>query len=410
MNTRLITVRAIADAVADVSKVFETRFGQEPAGVWSAPGRVNLIGEHTDYNAGLCLPMALPHRTYVAASTLSTPSVELVSAQEDGNDVRNILFAEVEPGADLGWAGYVAGVGWALGFERIGGFRLAVDSDVPYGAGLSSSAALESATAVALSDLHGLGLSGSEAGRAEMVAASISAENEVVGAATGGMDQSASLLSEAGSALLLDFASGSHKAVTLDFDGGELAVLVIDTKAPHQLVDGQYASRRRSCEVAAAQLGVQTLREIEPTGLSRALENLRDETTSKGELWSGELLAARVRHVVTENARVERFVSQMASGQFEEAGATMDESHRSLRDDYEVSCAELDVAVEAARVAGALGARMTGGGFGGSAVALVPQWAVAHVTVAVEKAFRVRGFNSPSFLLATPEGPARRDR
>ncbi|HLS73868.1 MAG TPA: galactokinase [Actinomycetaceae bacterium] len=376
------------------------------AGVWAAPGRVNLIGEHTDYNAGLCLPIALPHRTFVAVRPRADRTVRLVSAQEDG--VVELDLDGVGPvgsaGEVSGWPAYVVGVAWALvadgliAADRTTGFDIAVDSCVPYGAGLSSSAALESAVAIALDDLWELGLATSDAGRARLAAACIRAENEIAGAPTGGMDQSASLRARAGHALLLDFGDDSAHHVPFDLAAARLELLVIDTRAPHQLVDGQYAERRASCEAAARELGLGSLREV--TELPAALESLADPVVRR-----------RVRHVVTENARVARFAELLQAGPPEgerlaELGQLVNASHASMRDDYEISCPELDLAVDTAIAAGAHGARMTGGGFGGSAIAIVPAESAASVAGAVDAAFRTAGFAEPAFLLAPASGAA----
>ncbi|MBU5423894.1 galactokinase [Cellulomonas hominis] len=402
-----------ADGEARVRALFADRFGGEPDGTWSAPGRVNLIGEHTDYNGGLCLPFALPHRTYVAVRRTGGDTVRLVSAQES-TGVREVVLSEVAPGTVDGWPAYVVGVAWALreAGHDVGGFEVAVDSCVPYGAGLSSSAALECAAAVAFDALFGLGLAGTgdapdDAGRATLAAACIRAENEIAGASTGGMDQSVSLRGRAGHALLLDCRDGGVRHVPFDLAAHGLALLVIDTKAEHALVDGQYAARRAACEQAAALLGVPTLREIDADGLGDALATLAHGTGPVGDgSADAEVLVRRVRHVVTEIARVEEFVALLDADRVEEVGPAMDASHASLRDDYEVSCRELDLAVEAALEAGALGARMTGGGFGGSAIALVRADAVDAVAADVAQAFSAADLHAPAFLVATASAPA----
>ncbi|WP_206515491.1 galactokinase [Georgenia faecalis] len=394
-----------AAAVDRARALFTATFDGEPDGVWAAPGRVNLIGEHTDYNGGLCLPIALPHRTVVALRARTDGLVRLVSAQEDG--LRELRLADVGPAgtpdAVEGWPAYVVGVAWALEREGLldgGGFDVAVDSCVPYGAGLSSSAALECAVAVALDDVAAAGLAADDAGRARLAAACVRAENEVAGAPTGGMDQAAALRCAPGQALLLDCRDGATEQVPFDLAAVGLELLVIDTRAEHQLADGQYAARRTSCEDAARRLGVGTLREV--TDLDAALAALDDAEQRR-----------RVRHVVTEIARVEEFVATLRSGELRgdllrAAAALVDASHTSLRDDYEVSAPELDVAVEAARAAGAHGARMTGGGFGGSAIALVDAGTAPAVAEAVRAAFAERGFTEPAFLLAVPSAPASR--
>lgn len=378
-------------------ELFAETFDGAPEGVWSAPGRVNLIGEHTDYNGGLCLPIALAHRTFVALRPREDDRVHLVSEREGG--AWQATMAEVAPGSVSGWGAYPAGVAWALGElgHPTGGFDAAVVSCVPYGAGLSSSAALECAFAMAFTAAPGwTGPDpGTDAGRAELAAACVRAENEIAGASTGGMDQAASLRARAGHALLLDTRDGRVEHIPFDLAAAGLELLVIDTRAEHALVDGQYAQRRATCEEAAAALGVATLREIDPAALPAALDRLATDEQRR-----------RVRHVVTEIARVEHFVALLRSGQLAEVGPLLDTSHASLAEDYEVSCAELDVAVAAARAAGALGARMTGGGFGGSAIALVPAEAGSAVAEAVTAAFALERFAPPVFLTATAAGPA----
>ncbi len=399
-----------ADGADRATAAFRARFGVEPDGVWSAPGRVNLIGEHTDYNGGLCLPINLPHRTYVAlrrtGSTLSGAVVNLASAQELATGLWTAALDEITPGNVPGWPAYAAGVAWALARDghAVGGFDAVVDSCVPYGAGLSSSAALECAVAVALDGAFALGLGADDAGRTRLAAACIRAENEVAGAPTGGMDQSSSLRAQGGHALLLDTLDGSVRHVPFDLALVGLALLVVDTRAEHQLADGQYAARRTACEDAAAQLGVATLREIDGAALDEALDRLVDAAVP------AEVARRRVRHVVTEIARVTELVALLDAGRARDIGPVLDASHASLRDDYEVSCDELDLAVEVARAAGALGARMTGGGFGGSAIALVEADQVDAVATAVADAFAAHGFAAPAFLVARAAGPAARTR
>ena len=387
-----------AEGADRAAAVFRARFASEPDGTWSAPGRVNLIGEHTDYNGGLCLPIALPHRTYIALRRRDDDTVRLVSAQEPAG-LRTIELADVAPGTVEGWAGYVAGVAWALrqAGHTVSGFDVAVDSCVPYGAGLSSSAALEASVAVALDAVFALGLAGSDDGRATLASFCVRAENEIAGAPTGGMDQAAALRAQAGNALLLDCLDGSVRHVPFDLAAHGLALLVVDTRAEHALVDGQYAARRASCEAAAERLGVGTLREIsdDPRGLEWALGKLDDDVQVR-----------RVRHVVNEIDRVTWFVALLDAGEVGLVGTLMNQSHASLRDDYEVSCRELDLVVDTAREAGAAGARMTGGGFGGSAIALVGADDVDRVAQAVADAFAAEGLRAPAFLVATAAGAA----
>ena len=391
------------EGAARVRALFAAALDEVPDGVWSAPGRVNLIGEHTDYNGGLCLPIALPHRTFVALRARSDETIRLVSAQE-ASTVATVSLDEVAPGTVPGWASYVAGVAWSLRQDGLAvrGFDAAVDSCVPYGAGLSSSAALESAFAVALVAAFGLDVPLDDAGRARLAAACVRAENEIAGAPTGGLDQASSLRCRAGNALLLDCRDGSVEQVPFDLAAAGLALLVVDTKAEHSHATGGYGERRATCEQAAALLGVPLLRSVAdaPDGGAGALAALADGTPE------GTVRMRRVRHVLGEIGRVREFVGLLRTGRIDEVGPAMDASHASLRDDYEVSCRELDLVVAAARDAGALGARMTGGGFGGSAIALVRAGSEETVAAAVASAFADAALRSPEFLLALPSAPA----
>jgi galactokinase len=359
------------------------------SGVWAAPGRVNLIGEHTDYNDGFVLPFALPQRTVVSASLLDSPEW-MVSSSSFGE----ISFgeAELKPGGVTGWAAYVAGVVWALceaGFT-VPGARMSITSDVPVGAGLSSSAALECAVLTALVDLGGLDL---PIGKRPAVAQR--AENVYVGAPTGIMDQSASTLCQAGNALFLDCRSLETAQIPFDVAAAGLAVLVVDTKAPHRHVDGEYAARRSTCEAAASALGLPSLRDV--SDLDDALSRLDDE-----------VMRRRVRHVVTENQRVLSVVDLLRAGEIRSIGPLMTASHASMRDDFDITVPEVDTAVEAALAAGAYGARMTGGGFGGCVLALVDASATDAVAAAVADAFGYRGFAAPAPFVATPHAGATR--
>ena len=373
--------------------------GRPPLGLWSAPGRVNLIGEHTDYNGGLALPIALPRRTYAAASPRRDARLRVWSRHAPG--VVEVDLADIEPGRDLGWATYVAGVLWVMRREGIDvpGLDLVIDSDVPVGAGLSSSAALECAALVTAAAVAGVDLLGDERSRTLAAAWAQRAENEVVGAPTGGMDQLAAMLGCADNALLLDLRAASVEHVPCTFAGHEL--LVIDTRAEHRHADGAYAARRRQCEAAAEVLGVETLREVDPTRLDESLELLRAGADAT--------VAERARHVVTEIARVERAAEALRHNDLRLLGDLFIASHASLRDNFEVSCPELDVAVEAALAHGAVGARMTGGGFGGSAIALVPTAAGDEVTEGVRAAYADKGWSDPLVFTATASEGARRD-
>ena len=381
-----------------VVRSFSEAFGAAPSGVWSAPGRVNLIGEHTDYNAGLCLPIALPHRTYAAVRLRADRHLRLRSLQS--SEQYDLELDDVRAGNPSGWGAYAAGVLWALedAGRQVRGLDLMVDGQVPCGAGLSSSAALECSVAAAVSDLLDLALLSDDAARAALAAICVNAENTIALAPTGGMDQSASLRCQDGHALLLDCRDGSVEQVPFDLSAHGLSLLVVDTRAEHTLVDGQYAQRRRSCEEAARQLAVPSLREVPIDDLDQTLDRLSDKR-----------IRARAKHVVTEIERVRQTVSLLHEGRLPDVGPLFNASHASMRDDFEISCAELDVAVEAATAYGALGARMTGGGFGGSAIALVPGDRTAEVTAAVIQAFADKGFGAPDCFAVTAGGAARRE-
>ena len=385
-------------AESTLAQSFCDAFGSEPSGVWSAPGRVNLMGEHTDYNAGLCLPIALPQRTYAAVRPRADRHLRLRSLQSA--EQYELELDEVEAGNPPGWGAYAAGVLWALqdAGRQVGGLDVLVDGSVPVGAGLSSSAALECAVAAAASDLFDLALLSGDEVRATLAAICVNAENTIAQAPTGGMDQSASLRCQDGHALLLDCRDGTVAQVPFDLSAHGLSLLVMDTRAEHSLVDGQYAQRRRSCEEAARQLGLRSLREVAFDDLDQTLDRLPDNQ-----------IRARATHIVTEIERVRQTVALLRAGHMPDIGPVFTASHASMRDDFEISCAELDVAVEAATAHGALGARMTGGGFGGSAIALVPAECTDEVSGAVIRAFANKGFGAPSCFAVTAGGPARRE-
>ncbi|MEU8922591.1 galactokinase [Kitasatospora sp. NPDC048545] len=371
---------------------FEAVHGARPSGVWAAPGRVNLIGEHTDYNDGFVLPIALPHSVEVTARRREDGRVRLYSAQGDGT-ITDLALDGLAPGVVTSWAAYPVGVFWALAEagHTVGGADLFFDSDVPTGAGLSSSAALECATAAALNDLYGLGLSAPE-----LALVAQRAENAFVGVPCGVMDQMASACCTDGAALFLDTRTLEQRHVPLDLEAAGLRLLVIDTRVKHDLGDGAYAAVRAGCERAAGLLGLDALRDLPAADLTAALARLPRE------------LAPLVRHVVTENQRVVDTIAHLEGGRIAALGPILTAGHASLRDDYRVSCPETDLAVEAAVAAGALGARMTGGGFGGSVIALVGAADVEPVAEAVRSTFRSAGFAAPVAFTALPSAGARR--
>jgi galactokinase len=381
-------------SVDDLEAAFVDAFGQAPDGVWSAPGRVNLIGEHTDYNEGFVLPFAIDRTARVAIRRRDDQRVRLMSSYAGADPVEADL-TELSPDALHGWEAYPLGVVWALQQEGVDvpGFDLYLESSVPTGAGLSSSAAIESAVALSLNDLAGAGLS-----RPQLVQVGRRAENEVVGAPTGILDQSASLLSTDGHAVFLDCRTQESDAVPLDLAAANLAILVIDTKVSHAHATGGYGDRRASCEKGARMAGVPSLRDLAVADLAR-LSSVLDEETYR-----------RVRHILTENERVLKTVKLLRDQGPTTIGPVLNASHDSMRDDFEISCAELDLAVSTAQQAGALGARMTGGGFGGSAIALLSTSDQDRIQSAVLAAFAAAGFRRPDVFVVEPGQGATRLR
>jgi galactokinase len=385
----------MTDSSAALRARFTELFGHAPHGIWSAPGRVNLIGEHTDYNDGFVFPFAIDRRTVGALALREDRGIRIASSFTEG--VVETTIADLGPGAEAGWQNYPLGVAWALGqlgadLDAVPGFDLFLDSDVPVGAGLSSSAAIESAVAVALNDVWRLDLD-----RKSLVKAGHLAENEVVGAPTGILDQSASLLGRADAGIFIDCRSFETDVIPLGFDDAGLEVLVMDTKVRHEHATGGYAARRASCEAGARALGVPSLRDVTVADLPKARDVLDGETFR------------RVRHIVTENQRVLDTVRTLREQGPRAIGDLMDASHRSLRDDFEVSVPQLDLAVEISQNYGAIGARMTGGGFGGSAIALVPHELVSQVEASVDAAFAEHGYAQPDLFSVVPSAGASRD-
>jgi len=379
-------------APAAAGERFRAHFGGIADGVWFAPGRANLMGEHTDYNEGYVLPFALGQGIVAAAARRTDRRLVLCSAQEPGG-AADVSLDGLAPGRVTGWAAYPAGVAWALAAAgyQVPGACLAIDSDVPAGAGLSSSAALECVTALALTELAGLAVD-----RRELAAIARRAENDFAGVPSGIMDQSASLLGRRGHALLLDCRSLDSSQVPFDPAASGSRLLLINTRASHELTAGEYGRRRAECEQAARLLGVPSLRYLTDTG---DLDRLTDP-----------VLRRRARHVLTDDRRVLEVVGWLTSASrdaYPEIGRLLTQAHLSLRDDFEVSWPEADAAVDAALAAGALGARMIGGGFGGSVLALVREDAADQVRAAVAGAFAERAWTAPEFLAAAPSDSAR---
>ncbi|MFF4078951.1 galactokinase [Streptomyces sp. NPDC001777] len=382
---------------SELAASFAELYGREPEGIWAAPGRVNLIGEYTDFNDGFVMPLALPHTARAAVARRTDGELRLHSTEVPGGVVR-LRIDELAPGQGHDWAAYPAGVVWALreAGHRVTGADIQLTSDVPTGAGLSSSAALETVTAFALNDLFGLGLTAPE-----LAVLGQRAENVFVGVPCGVMDQMASACCTEGHALYLDTRDLTRRQVPFDLPAHGLRLLVVDTRVKHALGDGAYAERRAGCEAGAAALGLRTLRELPYEGLAEALETLADSGAD-------ESVVRYVRHVVGDNERVERVIALLDAGDVRAVGPVLDAGHASLRDDLRVSCAELDLAVSAATGAGALGARMTGGGFGGSAIVLVEADRADAVADAVREAFAAAGHTAPGIFPAVPSAGARR--
>ncbi|WP_374209327.1 galactokinase [Microbacterium hydrocarbonoxydans] len=393
-NTSSETIRRSTALLAELT-------GSAPEGIWSAPGRVNLIGEHTDYNDGFVLPFAIPHRTAAAVARREDDRIRVASTFADGPvevalDELGTLFPTPTGSAPRvpEWAAYPLGVAWAL--RQAGatgsGVDIALASDVPVGAGLSSSAAIEGATASALNELWDAGLD-----RTALARIGRRAENEAVGAPTGIMDQMASMLGEPDAAIFLDCRSLDAVPVPVGVVDAGLAILVMDTRVSHSHATGGYRERRASCERGAELMGVPSLRDVSMADLPRAAEIMDDVTLR------------RVRHIVTENQRVLDTVRILREQGARAIGDLLIASHTSMRDDFEISVPELDLAVESAVAAGAIGARMTGGGFGGAAIALIEADAEQTVSDAVRAAFAASGFAEPTVFTVVPSAGAGRD-
>jgi galactokinase len=374
-------------SATQVADLFTEEFGTSPDGVWSAPGRVNLIGEHTDYTGGLVLPFAINQRAWIAARPRTDGIVRAVA---HGRGAASALLHEVSRGRPADWLGYLAGAAWVMEGASGGGWDLALASDVPIGGGLSSSASITCAALLAMDDL-----SSSGHGRQELAGLAQRVEHEVIGIPCGIMDQTASLLCTRNHLLALDTRTLDVVQVPWRADG--LALLVTDTRAPHVLADGQYADRRRQCEEATVTLGVSQLRDATLAMIEEA-----------GPLLTADQ-AACARHVVSENGRVIDTRTLLEQGRTDEIGPLLTASHASLRDDFRVTVPQLDVAAEAALDAGALGARMTGGGFGGSTLTLVRGEDLDAVRTAIDTAFADHGFGPPAHFVTAPADGAQRN-
>ncbi|WP_243155704.1 galactokinase family protein [Kocuria sp. TGY1127_2] len=438
--------------VESLREAFIDRYGSEPDGIWSAPGRLNLLGEYVDFNGGSCFPTPLPYRTLIAGR-LRRDGILHAESRQMSNPVE-FPVPEIAPGTISGWFAYVGGVAWSMnqeGGQDIAlppdfGADLLIDSTVPVGGGLSSSAALECSTALALLELScplrteaameplpvgGCGPDNDDL-RARLARVCMRAENEVAGAVTGGLDQTTSLRSLPGQAMVVDFRDFSIEPVDVNVTEAGLAFLVIDTRAPHDLADGQYSSRRDVCEELRQLAGVDKLRDLLPEELGfpelaaddarRARELTVNETLDRCARLSGvperigaEKLHSWLKHVFTDMMLVERartlFTDRTPTSRetWEELGRLFTTSHTSMRDDLGASRAELDIAVETCLEHGALGARLVGGGFGGAVLALTTREAVAETAQAVAAAFAAQGFEVPVFLPLAPGRPANRD-
>lgn len=446
---------ALPDHPTEVRRLHEEfvqRYGTEPDGVWSAPGRLNLLGEYVDFNGGSCMPTALPYRTLVAGKLRRDGIVHAESLQIPGH--QEMPLAEVAPGTVSGWFSYVGGVAWAMdreGREDMAlppefGADLLINSTVPVGGGLSSSAALLSAVALAFLELScplrsesalaplpvgGCGPDNDSLRRA-LAHACMVAENEIAGAHTGNLDHTAALRSLPGNALYIDFRDLGIQPLTVVPEDDGLTFLVIDTNAPHDLADGQFSQRRQACEEATRAAGVRYLRDLLPEELGfpelgpqeaararvQTVEQAVEHLVAQPEVVQAvgeETVRTWIRHVFTDMALVERartlFTDRrpVTEQTWEELGALFTVSHASMRDDLQASREELDVAVRTCLDLGALGARLVGGGFGGAVLALVPEGTETAVAQGVSEAFAARGFAAPTFLPLGPGRPANRD-
>lgn len=349
------------------TNLFKKQFGTEPSHCFRAPGRVNLIGEHTDYNDGFVLPCAINYETIIVAEPRDDQLVSVAAADFQDQISTFSVTDDIVADGERPWSNYVRGVAWGLRQRghKLRGANLVIAGNVPRGAGLSSSASLEVVTGAALAHLSGLDLDGQT-----LALNGQQAENDFVGVQCGIMDQFISALGQKDKALLLDCRSLAYQAVPIP---AGTAIIIANSNVQRGLVDSEYNTRRRECEAAAAHFGVPALRDVAPDVFALHEDEL-DET-----------VARRARHVITENARTEAAAEALTQGDLSMMGQLMAESHASMRDDFEITVPPIDALVEIMTevIGSAGGARMTGGGFGGCAVALVPQEFVTAVEIAI---------------------------
>jgi galactokinase len=379
--------------VGEIATAFEKQFGRK-ASTFRAPGRVNLIGEHTDYNDGFVMPAAIGIYSYAAVAPRPDTQVQVHS--QNFQETR-LLDLNSLAGAPTGhWSDYVRGVAAVLNSAgcSLVGADLLIASDVPIGSGLSSSAALEVSTALAL-----LGVSGISLKRERIALSCQKAENEFTGARCGIMDQFISCFGKAGHALLLDCRSLEHELLPMSHAA---RIVICNTKIKHSVAGGEYNRRRADCETSVRYLqqflpGIRALRDVTLAELAEFGQGLQ------------ETAFRRCRHVVSENARVQSASAALKRGDLAQFGRLMYDSHRSLRDDYEVSCRELDVMVElASKIDGVFGARMTGGGFGGCTVNLVREDAVENFHSGITREYEARvGIQPDLYICSAAEGAGR---
>ena len=374
------------------TELFTRCFGHAPRWVVAAPGRVNLIGEHTDYNDGYVLPMAIERHIVIAADSNTDRQVTLHS-ETTGETASFGLHPKVERG-DPGWSNYVRGV--VAGFQKlkkkVPGFDAVIESTLPYGGGLASSAALEVATATLLEAITGQTLD-----PIEKALLCQRAEHDFAGVPCGIMDQFTSILAQENHALLLDCRSRTTTPVPMTDPA--VTVLIINTNIRHKLVEGEYAARRAQCEAAARALKVASLRDATPAALNKAQKQMEP------------MVFRRARHVITENERTLQMAKAIQASDWPAVGEAMYASHASLRNDYEVSCPELDTVVEIAKAmgesAGVIGCRMTGGGFGGCAVSLVKTEAVQQITRRLDADYEKKTGRQTTIFSSRPAAGAR---